>query len=93
MLPDKSLGVRFPLNKWVFCVIGRQEDGALVVGYGYARRNLFGKRRVEGECVWPAGERREGFRVFPAKVDWKGRNSVKIGFENFDIKTLVEENF
>ena len=51
MLPDMSLGVRFPLNKWVFCVIGRQEDGALVVGYGYARRNLFGKRRVEGECV------------------------------------------
>ena len=60
---------------------------------GDARRNLFGRRRGEGECVWPAGERREGFRVFPAKVDWKGRNSVKIGFENFDIKTLVEENF
>ena len=75
-------------------ILCNREEGALVVGY--AKRNLFGRRRGEDECVWPAGERREGFegfRDFPAKVDRKRRNTVKIGFEYFDIKTMVEENF
>ena len=90
MLPDKSICVRCPWHKWAFCV-GRKEEGAVVVGD--ARRNLFGRRRGEGECVWPAGEGREGVRVFPAKVDRNRRDTVKIGFENFDNKTLVEENF
>ena len=46
----------------------------------------------EGECVWPGGDGREGVKVFPAIVD-KKRKNVKIGFENFDLKTLVEEPF
>ena len=41
----------------------------------------------------PAGERREGFRVFPVKVDRRRRNTVKIAFDIFYVKTLVEENF
>ena len=40
------------------------------------------------ECVWPAGEGREGVKVFPAIVD-KRRKNVKIRF----VKTLVEEPF
>ena len=40
--------------------------------------------------------RREGFRVFrvfPAKVDRRRRNTVKNQVEVFDINILVKENF
>ena len=88
MLPDKSLCVKCPWHKWAFCV-GKKEESGVVRD---ARRNLFGRRKGEGECVWPGGDGREGVKVFPAIVD-KKRKNVKIGFENFDLKTLVEENF
>ena len=50
-------------------------------------------RGGEEEYVRPAGERREGFRVFPDKVDRRRRNTVKNWFEIFDIKILAKENF
>eukprot|EP00092_Neocalanus_flemingeri_P021762 GFUD01023608.1.p1 GENE.GFUD01023608.1~~GFUD01023608.1.p1 ORF type:complete len:238 (+),score=87.57 GFUD01023608.1:65-778(+) len=91
VLPDRSLCVRCPWHRWAFCV-GR--EGALSGQIGRTRRTLFGRRKGEGECVFPPGrgEEGEGVKVFPALVDTR-RRKVKIGFESFDTKTLVEEQF
>ena len=84
MLPDSSICVKCPWHKWAFCV-GRKQESVL----GEVRRNLFGRRKGAGECVFPEG--REGIQVFPANVVTKDK--VKIGFQNFHNDSLVGETF
>ena len=94
VLPDKSLCVKCPWHKWTFCVSGGN-------GRNITRRKLFGgQERVggeaEGHCVSPAVARSNGkkVKVFPASVVLnKTRKTIKIGFENFNRKTLFEEPF
>ena len=94
-LPDKSLCVKCPWHKWAFCVSGRS-------GANITRRTLFGEARrevrvgAEGQCVSPAAAvaRGRNLKVFPASVvPNKTRKTIKIGFENFNRKTLFEEPF
>ena len=94
-LPDRSLCVRCPWHKWTFCVSGREGRN----GRSLTRRKLFGgEERVggAGHCVSPAVAAARGsqVKVFPASVVRnQTRKTIKIGFENFNRKTLFEEPF
>ena len=88
VLPDKSLCVKCPWHKWSFC-LGRKGSQSDEFKDGI-KRDLFGKK--VGQCVWPGGNDRAGVKVYPTIVD-KKRKNIKIGFDNFDMKTLREELF
>ena len=84
-LPDRSLCVKCPWHKWTFCVSGRN----------ITRRKLFGgEERVggQGQCVSPALARGRKVQIFHTVVN-KKRNTIKIGFENLNRKTLFDEAF
>ena len=77
VLPDRSLCVRCPWHKWAFRV--NQADGCQEKGN-------------EGECVFPPGRDDKRLQIFPSKVDRK-RSQIKIGFQSFDERMLVNETF
>ena len=77
VLPDRSLCVRCPWHKWAFRV--NQAGGCQ-------------QRGDEGECVFPPGRDDKRLQVFPTKVDRK-RSQIKIGFQSFDERILINETF
>ena len=77
VLPDRSLCVRCPWHKWAFRV--NPARGCQ-------------ERGDEGECVYPPGRDDKSLQIFPTKVDRK-RGHIKIGFQSFDERMLINETF
>ena len=78
VLPDRSLCVRCPWHKWAFRV--NQAKGCQE------------RSDIIGDCVFPPGRDDKKLQIFPTKVDRK-RSQIKIGFQSFDEKMLINETF